>query len=148
MILAILQFDLLIPTGPHASLKDKRRVVKSIKDRLHREHMVSVAEVAHQDTLNLARLALVFVGSDGRRAGEILDSITSKLRSLAGHAGAQLGDTSRQIIHASQLEGLAEADSGDTGEAGQVDEDLAREMLRRFDEPGDVGTGDGAANGG
>lgn len=148
MILAILQFDLLIPTGPHASLKDKRRVVKSIKDRLHREHMVSVAEVAHQDALNLARLALVFVGSDGRRAGEILDSITSKLRTLSGHAGAQLGDTSRQIIHASQLEGLAEADSSDTGDTDHGDEDLAREMLRRFDEPGDEETSDGVPHGG
>ncbi len=143
MILAVLQFDLLIPTGPHASLKDKRRVVKSIKDRLHREHMVSVAEVAHQEALNVARLALVFVANDGRRAGEILDSITSKLRALAGHAGAQLGDTSRQIIHASQLEGLANTEGDGESDAGQSEQDLAREMLRHFDEPGDDKASDG-----
>ena len=48
MVVGILQFELLVPGA--TSLKDKRRVVKSVKDRLHREHLVSVAEVGPAST--------------------------------------------------------------------------------------------------
>ena len=42
MFIAILQFHLMIDGS--SGLKDKRRVVRSIKDRLHKDHMVAVAE--------------------------------------------------------------------------------------------------------
>ncbi len=44
VFVGILQFELLI--RQRRSLKDKRRVVRSVRDRLHREHLVSVAETA------------------------------------------------------------------------------------------------------
>src|ERR1041384_8063343 len=65
MVIGLLQFELVIHGSE--SLKDKRRVVRSVKDRLHREHMVAVAEVASQEVLNLAVLGLACVGSDGAR---------------------------------------------------------------------------------
>ena len=43
MVVGILQIEVSIDGS--TSLKDKRRVVSSLKDRLHREHQVSVAEV-------------------------------------------------------------------------------------------------------
>ena len=43
MKIAVLQFDLSIHDAE--SLKDKRRIVQSLKDRLHRDHLVSIAEV-------------------------------------------------------------------------------------------------------
>jgi len=46
------------------SLKDKRRVVKSFKDRLARKGNVSVAEVDAQDSHKTAVLAIAMVGSD------------------------------------------------------------------------------------
>ena len=46
------------------SLKDKRRVVKSFKDRLARNNNVSVAEVDAQDSHKTAVLAVAMVGSD------------------------------------------------------------------------------------
>ena len=46
------------------SLKDKRRVVKSFKDRLARNSNVSVAEVDAQDSHKTAVLAVAMVGSD------------------------------------------------------------------------------------
>ena len=48
------------------SLKDKRRVIKSFKDRLGQGHNVSVAEVDAQDNRRLAVLAVAMVGSDSR----------------------------------------------------------------------------------
>lgn len=126
MVLGILQFELLIHDPE--SLKDKRRVVRSVKDRLHREHQVSVAEVAAQDMLNVAVLGLACVGTDGARVGEVLDHVTEKLRATPG---AELGECTRQIIHGSQMLAAAEAD------ADNDDESLAREMLARFDQPDD-----------
>ncbi len=48
------------------SLKDKRRVVKSFKDRLRHSRNVSVAEVDHLDRIRRALLAVAMVGNDGR----------------------------------------------------------------------------------
>lgn len=127
MILGILQFDLHIHDA--MSLKDKRKVVLSVKDRLHREHMVAVAEVAHQETRNLARMGLAMVGSDGRHVGQTLDRIVAKLRQLTD---AELGDVSRQVVEASQID-----DEFDDEIDDEEDEDdaatalLAAELLAR-----------------
>lgn len=121
MVIGILQFELLVRGSE--SLKDKRRVVRSVKDRLHREHMVSVAEVGALDKLNVAVLGLALVGSDGGHIGKVLDNISAKLRSLPD---AELGDCSRQILRGQEI---------DAGEQSGLDEsDLADEMLRHFDE--------------
>ncbi|CAG0948741.1 hypothetical protein PHYC_00054 [Phycisphaerales bacterium] len=119
MVLAILQFELLIPGAE--SLKDKRRVVNSLKDRLHREHQVSVAEVGLLDTPHAARMALALVTNDGRRAGQTLDRITTRLRALNE---AELGDCSREILHDPKGEDSAPGPDG-------PDRSLDSEMLRR-----------------
>lgn len=93
MVIAVLQFELLMPQSQ--SLKDKRRVVKSVKDRLHREHLVSVAEVAALDVLTVAVMGLSLVSRDARHAARVLDRIESKLRRLRD---AELGDTTREMI--------------------------------------------------
>jgi uncharacterized protein len=54
------------------SLKDKRRVVKSLKDRLHQRFNVSAAEVDHQDVWQTAALACSVVTTDRRHAEEVL----------------------------------------------------------------------------
>jgi uncharacterized protein YlxP (DUF503 family) len=56
------------------SLKDKRRVLKSLKDRLHRQFNVSAAEVDHQDAWQRAALACSVVTTDRRHAEEVLAS--------------------------------------------------------------------------
>lgn len=54
------------------SLKDKRRVVKSLKDRLHQRFNVSAAEVAHHDAWQRAALACSVVSTERRHAEEVL----------------------------------------------------------------------------
>ena len=56
------------------SLKDKRRIVKSLKDRLHARFNVSAAEVDHQDLWQRAALAAAIVSGDARHAEEVLTS--------------------------------------------------------------------------
>jgi len=105
MVIGILQFELLIHGAE--SLKDKRRVVRSVKDRLHREHQVSVAEVGAHEVVNVALLGLATVAPDGSRAGQVLDLVLEKLRGLRE---AELGESQRDLIHGADV--AAEAESG------------------------------------
>ncbi|MCC6660958.1 MAG: DUF503 family protein [Phycisphaerales bacterium] len=120
MVIAVLQFELRIRGSE--SLKDKRRVVKSVKDRLHREHQVSVAEVGSLESLTSATMALAAVGSDGKHMGEVLDRISAKLRALPD---AELAAVSRRILHASEIE--ATPDMSPEEEAA-----IARELLGHY----------------
>ncbi len=133
MILALLQFDLLIHDAQ--SLKDKRRVVASIKARLHQDHLAAVAEVAHQDTLNVGRMALVLVGSDAKHLAQTLDRITVKIRELAA-PDAELGETHRQLIHEDQLEAM---DAGEPVET-ELPASMTDELMARGREALDSGT--------
>ncbi len=125
MVIGILQFDVLLRGAE--SLKDKRRVVSSIKDRLHREHLVSIAEVGMQDVHALARLGLALVGTDGRHVGQTLDRITSKLRSMTE---AELGEVTREIIEGSGPEASAPAvdDAGVNAEMLARAREISREV--------------------
>lgn len=104
MILGILHFEVLVHGA--TSLKDKRRVVQSLKDRLHREHLCSIAEVGDPDILNCAVMGIAVVCRDGKRAGEVLDAISLKLRESRD---AEITSIRRQVLHA--------LDAGDTSES-------------------------------
>lgn len=122
MLIAILQFDLHIRGAE--SLKDKRRVVSSVKDRLHREHLVSVAEVAAHDHISVARMGLALVTNDLKHAAVTLDRITSDLRKLHD---AELGDVSREFLRGQGAEAIADsAAPGAVIDAGEIDRELMR----------------------
>ena len=59
------------------SLKDKRRWVKSFKDRLRHRGNVSVAEVDALDTYRQAVLAVAMVGADRRYLEGALQSVVN-----------------------------------------------------------------------
>ena len=66
MVVRVLVFSL----GLHdaRSLKEKRMVLKSLKDRLRKRFNVSVAETGDHDLWNRTQLAVAFVTSDGTEA--------------------------------------------------------------------------------
>jgi uncharacterized protein YlxP (DUF503 family) len=74
-----------------ASLKDKRRVLKSLKDRLHRQLNVSVAETAQQDRWQRAELTAASVATDRRQAEEVLGAAE---RLVGGHPLVRIIDSS------------------------------------------------------
>ena len=78
MIVGILQVELRVDDAE--SLKDKRRIVSSLKDRLHREHQVSVAEVATQDDRHVATLGIALAASDAQQCQRTLDHVLDKIR--------------------------------------------------------------------
>lgn len=56
-----------------ASLKEKRSVVRSLRDRLRKRFNVSVAETGMQDVRDRAVLTIALVATDGRMAESVLD---------------------------------------------------------------------------
>ncbi|MGP1309258.1 MAG: DUF503 domain-containing protein [Phycisphaerales bacterium] len=108
MFVGVLQFELVIKQS--SSLKDKRRVVRSVKDKLHREHQVAVAEVAALDSLNLAVLGLAAVSNSGAYIHSLFDRIVAKLERTPN---ATLAACQRDVFKGDQLPGEATDDRGD-----------------------------------
>jgi uncharacterized protein len=66
------------------SLKDKRHVVASLKQRLRNKFNVAVAEIDHQDLWQRAAVAAVTVSSDYAHAEKLLRSVEEEASSLLG----------------------------------------------------------------
>ena len=62
------------------SLKDKRRVTKSLKDRLGARHNVSIAEVDDLDHRQAATLAVAMVANEERFVTSALSKIIDEIR--------------------------------------------------------------------
>ncbi len=73
MLVSGCSWDLSLPEC--RSLKDKRRVVKSLKDRIRGRFNVSVSETAYQDVWTRAQLSVALVTTDGASP----DFVISKL---------------------------------------------------------------------
>jgi len=97
MVVGLLQFELFIPHS--TSLKDKRRVVRSLRDRLHREHLVAVAEVEANERHRTCVMGLAFVSNAQAHVEQTLDAIERKIGRLPE---AQLVGVSRDIIRGDQ----------------------------------------------
>jgi len=78
LVVGILQVELMI--NGSQSLKDKRRVVSSLKSHLHREHQVSVAEVDSLDSHRTAVLGISMVSNEVSHCQAVLDRLVNKLR--------------------------------------------------------------------
>ncbi|NIA12870.1 MAG: DUF503 family protein [Nitrospiraceae bacterium] len=79
--------DIRIPGA--RSLKDKRRVIKSLKQLLHNRFNCSVAETEFQDKWARARLTVCVVSGESRHANRQLNEIA---RFAAHKSGAELLD--------------------------------------------------------
>jgi len=78
------------------SLKDKRRIVRSLRDRLRRSFNVSVAEVDSLDMLQSAVLAVGQVSSDSRYVRGALQQVLNVVR---GCRQVQVADFSIELVH-------------------------------------------------
>ena len=62
------------------SLKDKRRVLKSLIDRTKRNFNVSIAEIDNNDMYNFATIGLSTVSNSSRFVDEVFDKILNYLQ--------------------------------------------------------------------
>jgi len=71
MVVASMTWELALPGC--RSLKEKRSVVRSLRDRLRARFNVSVAETAFHDVWDRAELTIALVATDGQMAESVLD---------------------------------------------------------------------------
>jgi hypothetical protein len=69
------KIELRIPDS--GSLKDKRRIVKSLKDRLQGRFNIGIAEVDRLDEWQRATLGIAAVSNDARFVDEILSKVVN-----------------------------------------------------------------------
>jgi len=73
MVVSMVQFILELPeTG---SIKDKRRIVKSAKEKIQRRFRVSVAEVDLQDSLRFTQMGAALVSNSRQFGEEVMNKI-------------------------------------------------------------------------
>src|SRR5436190_3008071 len=80
MTIGVLQLEIGI--GDAMSLKDKRRVVKSLKDRIAHGHNVSIAEVGALDQHRRAIIGIAMVANDARYVEGALSKIVDFVRRI------------------------------------------------------------------
>ncbi len=80
MIVGICTVELFIPD--RQSLKSKRQVIKSLKDRLRDKFNVSVAEVGEQDLWQKAVLGIACVANETAYVNQVLDQVLNQIRSV------------------------------------------------------------------
>ncbi len=73
MNVGVLSIDLLL--NDSGSLKDKRRVLRRLKDRIKNRFNVSIAEVDDMDKWQKATLAIAAVSNDKKHLSGYLDNI-------------------------------------------------------------------------
>jgi uncharacterized protein YlxP (DUF503 family) len=79
MVVALLTVELHVPGA--RSLKEKRMVVRRIKDRLTKFN-VAVSEVAHQDLWQRAAIAVVTVSTDQAHADRELAAAADEIEKV------------------------------------------------------------------
>ena len=66
------------------SLKEKRRVIKSLKDLLGNKFNISVAEVEDQDQWQFAEIGIAVVGTDTPFVQSVMSSVEGYVRFFGG----------------------------------------------------------------
>jgi uncharacterized protein YlxP (DUF503 family) len=81
MALAVVTLRISLPSAH--SLKDKRRIVKSLKERLRNRFNVSVAETDYHDVWQTAEVSVATVSPDGAFAQSTVDRVADFVRADA-----------------------------------------------------------------
>jgi uncharacterized protein YlxP (DUF503 family) len=92
MFVGTVRIELHLPAA--TSLKDKRSIVRGLKDRIRQRVHAAVAEVDHQDLWQRAALGVAVVSGEARQVGEMLQSVRNLVDSTFG---AELLDWQEQL---------------------------------------------------
>lgn len=141
MHVGVMRLILEIPGA--RSLKDKRQVVRSFKERVKSRVAVSIAEVGNLDKLQLATFGVAVVSGDAAVCEEILGRVTSLANALPN---ALLTDRAVEIIPfgdegAGVVGGIEQA-------AGKWDEVTEADTIDDGEEPDTIDDGSEPPRGG
>ncbi len=82
MPIGLLTLEIHIPDA--RSLKDKRQVLRSLKDRLRSRFNVAVAELDHQETWQRAEVGIVSISNDAAHLEQSLRAVLDEAEQLLG----------------------------------------------------------------
>ena len=82
MPVGLLTLELHLPEAQ--SLKDKRQVLRSLKDRLRGQFNVAVAELEHQDTWQRSVVGIVTLSNEQRHVDESLQNVLAEADRILG----------------------------------------------------------------
>jgi uncharacterized protein len=82
MPIGLLSLEIHIPDA--RSLKDKRQVLRSLKDRLRARFNVAVAELDHQDTWQRAQVGVVSLSKDSAHLEQSLREVLDESERILG----------------------------------------------------------------
>ena len=94
MVVGVLRLTLYI-AGSH-SLKEKRAVLRKIKDRVRNEFNVSIAECDEHDLWQKAQLGICQVGTD---QAYIDGALRAAVRFIEGLYLAEIGEEEIEFLH-------------------------------------------------
>jgi uncharacterized protein YlxP (DUF503 family) len=117
MFIGVLRLVFQIPGA--ASLKDRRRVVKSFKDRVRARFPVSIAEVGDLERWQVATLGVAVVANEAARCQEVLSAVS---RAAEQANDAVLSDVATEIVPFG---------AGGKGMQGGIEQALSRSASRR-----------------
>lgn len=91
------------------SLKDKRRIVHQVRDRLRAGRNLTVAEVGHLDHHSRSVVAVAMLGNDARFLRSALDTALGQIQSWQGFL---VEEAEIEVVAAMSAEGPGEYDGG------------------------------------
>lgn len=80
MIVGVFYFELYIPGL--TSLKEKRSIIKSLKQRLKNNHNISISEVGFQDKLQRCGLGISLVSLSQQDVDKVYNGLYEKISSF------------------------------------------------------------------
>jgi uncharacterized protein len=95
MYVGIAKISLVI--GESHSLKQKRMVLRRIKDRVRERVGVIVNEVGEQDTWQRAELGCAVASGEAQVAGELLDDVVRVIVGASVDGGAEVAAIARDV---------------------------------------------------
>ena len=82
MAIGLLTLEIHIPDS--RSLKDKRQVLRSLKDRLKARYNVAVAELDHQDSWQRSQIGIVSISNDEAHLQQSLQTVLAEAEEILG----------------------------------------------------------------
>ena len=80
MVIGVVEVDLHVSGS--TSLKMKRAVIKSLKDRIHNDFNVSIAEVSQMSNIRTCTLGIVHVSNDKKFTNRVLSDVVNFIEAV------------------------------------------------------------------
>ncbi len=96
MAISFLTIELRIEAAH--SLKDKRQVVRSIKDRLRAHYNVAVAELDANDLWQRATIGVVSISDSRDYLAGLMGNVEREATKIANNNGAEITDTFLEYV--------------------------------------------------